>query len=272
MEYFRSLEIVCRQNASRLGDIMTEQQLDPYVFGAPPFVTDWQSCLECLHQLHHDEDALMFDNDDGQKIILRSMSEPSEDQMMFDLVVGYDEDDDPNGDMIRPLKNEYGAIRDEDGYVFQTISMSTSATEEKDLEEMVTGINDMAMLRVCECGEYFVKNNRQMCYRCTLQRDAIQPLEHVEHCIICQDPILTRRGLKRMMCCKICVHKNCYNRFKRESPKRECPVCREEATIPTNETETNAETNTETNDTTQLASQASNVVTALVVSSPHSGD
>ena len=183
----------------------------------PEFVSSTTSVHRVLKRLHESEGTLVFATESGDmKIVLRSDSDPDEPDagMLFDM-----------GFLVSEslVEMEQDGSFDESGvYVTQIVSI-TGDSEAEDLELVKELLNDAYRAKICECGERIIWDGHSVCTLCDLVRDGETSTGST--CIICSEPILTRRGQVTMSCCNQHLHKLCRNKYE-ESSKKSCPVCR----------------------------------------------
>jgi hypothetical protein len=207
-----------------------EQEAAAMTWEAPDrFIVSPTALEHTLRDLHRDEQAVMFQNRLGDlTCILQPTCETTDDFMSFDLSCMYDEDKDCHGKIKEIMDLEFNAVHNEEGN--WTLYQFTMTNEPKleDLVEIMTFMNKVYELRICECFQHLIKNtDRNVCYMCTMRSPStVNTEEGYAECVICNEPIHTPMGSVLKSCCQQTMHKRCLELWRRDDPLKTCPICR----------------------------------------------
>jgi len=201
------------------------------------FIVEEQCMHQALCDLHRDEESLMFKNASGDiEFLIQPTSEPTDEYMTFDVCIVYDELSDAHGKIAAMMAREYGSMENEDGnWTLFVFSMQATDPSAEDLAETMKYLNALYNMRYCECFEYFVKSpDRPVCYMCTIRGRTVSTdprcpdsIQQIVECVICNDPVRTRRGVVEMRaCCSQLMHRRCVELWRKDDATKVCPVCR----------------------------------------------
>jgi len=204
------------------------ERIIPFMkYETDPFVRSSTRLLQVLRSLHRNQEAVIFPNRAGDlKIMLRSTAESEAELMTFEIVVPHDPEDDKGDYLKRVLTNDYACAEDDEGdFVFETLLVSEDASKH-DVDELLDTVNFFYNTEICECHAHLVKTDDGggMCFQCHLQADDTENTGNM--CLICAEDILSARGLMTMTCCRQTMHRKCFNLWKQDKTRKNCPVCR----------------------------------------------
>jgi hypothetical protein len=196
------------------------------------FIISPMSLEQGLCDLHRDEEAVMFQNRQGDMtFILQATCEATDEFMSFDVSYMYDDDKDCHGKMKTLMEHEYNAFHnEEDNWTLFQFTMTSDPSHE-DLVEIMTLLNKVYEMRICECFQHLIKHpDRTTCYMCTLRSpNTVNIQEGYASCVICNEPIYTPMGSIQKSCCQQVMHKRCLEIWRCDDSLKTCPICRQQS-------------------------------------------
>ena len=191
-------------------------------------ITSKEALLQTLIRLREANDNIAFRTTGWLRVMVRndpSSDSVNKDNLDFDVSVVAEEEVPA---VAKALKNEIDIIEDECG-VIVIEEYSFLETDTESLEQTMDFLNLVDSWCICPCGEYLIKDKKNMCYYCDMTQN---PQETAG--IFC--PICHEEGCSRWMveteCCKQKMHRKCRETCIATAEARlqeaSCPMCRTE--------------------------------------------
>jgi len=190
--------------------------------------------LDAVKRMTSDNIVIQFPNvDDSFVIMLRQLFDDDDASHTIEVVIVYDEDKDPSESFYSLLEMDgmgFFDEEDESSYIIDRFQFPTTpSSDDDDLLDAVSRINEVYAMRKCPCNKYLIKDSGPICLYCHMTATPDDMLSHL--CPICHDDG-PRIAMATQSCCGQLMHSACLQRWFDKQKCETCPMCRHQATSP----------------------------------------